>query len=179
LTIRIGLGYDIHRLESGRDLYLGGIKIPYPAGLAGHSDGDCLVHALIDALLGAAGEPDIGRLFPDTDPAYKGIRSTVLLAKVVSRLRRRRWRVLNADLVVVAQAPKLASHIDKMKETLCAMLGVNPGSLGIKAKTNEGLGLIGRAKAAACWAVVLVEKRRAKGDKKRGRFSPGGKRTAS
>jgi 2-C-methyl-D-erythritol 2,4-cyclodiphosphate synthase len=162
LTIRVGLGYDIHRLAGGRGLYLGGIKIPYPAGLAGHSDGDCLVHALIDALLGAAGEPDIGRLFPDTDPAYRGIRSIVLLEKVVSRLRRRRWGVLSADLLVVAEAPKLAPYIDEMKQALCPTLGLTPGRLGIKAKTNEGLGLIGRGKAVACWAVVLVEKRAGK-----------------
>ena len=118
MNIKVGFGYDIHRLAKGRDLYLGGVKIPHPSGLLGHSDGDCLVHALIDALLGAAGEPDIGRLFPDTDPKYKGIRSPVLLADVVSRLRRRGKRVVNADAVVVAQAPKLAAHIEAMKEAL-------------------------------------------------------------
>jgi len=162
LKTRIGLGYDIHRLAKGRALYLGGVRIPHPSGLLGHSDGDCLVHALIDALLGAAGEPDIGRLFPDTDPEYKGIRSTLLLAEVVSRLRRRGMRVVNADVVVVAQAPKLASHIEAMKEALCPFLGIGRDSLGIKAKTNEGLGLIGREKAIACWAVVLIEEKAGK-----------------
>ena len=159
MKTRIGLGYDIHRLAKGRALYLGGVRIPHPSGLLGHSDGDCLVHALIDALLGAAGEPDIGRLFPDTDPEYKGIRSTLLLAEVVSRLRRRGMRVVNADVVVVAQAPKLAPHIEAMKDCLCPILGVTRDGLGIQAKTNEGLGLLGREKAVACWAVVLVEEK--------------------
>ncbi len=162
MKIKIGLGYDIHRLSKGRDLFLGGVKIPHPSGLIGHSDGDCLVHALIDALLGAVGEVDIGRLFPDTDPAYKGIRSTVLLRKVMSRLRRRRMEVLNADVVVVAQAPRLAPYIEVMKDTVCPILGVSRDRLGIKAKTNEGLGLIGRERAMACWAVVLVEEKAGK-----------------
>ena len=162
MKIKIGLGYDIHRLSRGKDLYLGGVKIPHPAGLVGHSDGDCLVHALIDALLGAVGEADIGRLFPDTDSASEGIRSTVLLGKVMSRLGRRRTRVLNADVVVVAQTPMLAPLIETMKDTLCPILGVARDRLGIKAKTNEGLGIIGREKAVACWAVVLVEEKAGK-----------------
>lgn len=157
MKIKVGLGYDIHRLERGRDLYLGGVKIPHPSGLLGHSDGDCLVHALIDALLGAVGEADIGRLFPDTDPAYRGIRSIALLQQVMARLRRRRARVLNADVVVVAQTPKLAPYIEPMKDALCPILGVARSRLGIKAKTNEGLGLIGRERAIACWAAALVE----------------------
>jgi len=155
---RIGFGYDIHRLSKGRPLYIGGIKIQHPAGLVGHSDGDCLIHALIDALLGAAGEADIGRRFPDTDPKLKGIRSTVLLRKVMNGLRGR-VKVRNADIVVVAQAPELASHIASMKSVLSPILGVAEDRLGIKAKTNEGLGLIGRERAVACWAVVLVEEK--------------------
>lgn len=162
MKTRIGLGYDIHRLVKGRDLYIGGVKIPHPAGLLGHSDGDCLAHALIDALLGAAGEPDIGRLFPDTDPKYKGIRSPVLLDEVVSRLKRSGKRIVNADAVIVAQAPRLTSHIEAMKDALCPVLGVDRDRLGIKAKTNEGLGLIGREKAIACWAVVFVEEKAGK-----------------
>jgi 2-C-methyl-D-erythritol 2,4-cyclodiphosphate synthase len=162
LKTKIGLGYDIHRLSKGRDLYLGGVRISHPAGLLGHSDGDCLVHALIDALLGAAGEPDIGRLFPDTDPKYKGVRSTELLAGVIRRLRRRGRRIVNADVVVVAQAPKLAPHIEAMKDCLCPILEVTRAGLGIQAKTNEGLGLIGRERAIACWAVVLVEEKAGK-----------------
>lgn len=162
MKTKIGLGYDIHRLSRGRGLYLGGVKIPNPSGLVGHSDGDCLVHALIDALLGAVGEGDIGQLFPDTDPAYEGIRSTRLLREVMSRLRRRRAQVMNADVVVVAQAPKLAPYIEAMKDTLCPILGVARDRLGIKGKTNEGLGLIGRERAVACWAVVLVEEKAGK-----------------
>jgi 2-C-methyl-D-erythritol 2,4-cyclodiphosphate synthase len=162
LKIKVGLGYDIHRLSERRDLYLGGVKILHPLGLLGHSDGDCLVHALIDALLGAAGEADIGRLFPDTDPAYGGIRSTELLRKVMARLRRRRLQVLNADVVVVAQIPKLAPYVEAMKDTLCPILGVERADLGIKAKTGEGLGPVGRKKAIASWAVVLVEQKEGK-----------------
>lgn len=157
MKIKVGLGYDIHRLTKGRDLYLGGVKIPHPSGFIGHSDGDCLVHALIDALLGAAGEPDIGRLFPDTDPKFRGIRSTALLRQVMVRLKRRRAKVVNADVVVVAQTPKLAPRVEAMKDILCPILGVTRDRLGIKAKTNEGLGLIGQEEAAACWAVVLLE----------------------
>jgi 2-C-methyl-D-erythritol 2,4-cyclodiphosphate synthase len=156
---RIGLGYDSHRLSKGKPLYLGGVKVPHPAGLVGHSDGDCLIHALIDALLGAAGEADIGRRFPDSDPKFKGIRSTVLLREVMNGLRPR-VKVLNADIVVAAQAPKLAPHIEAMKRVLCPLLGVEKDRLGIKAKTNEGLGLIGRERAVACWAVVLLEELR-------------------
>jgi 2-C-methyl-D-erythritol 2,4-cyclodiphosphate synthase len=162
LKIKVGFGYDIHRLTKGRALYLGGVKIPYPLGFIGHSDGDCLVHALIDALLGAVGEADIGRLFPDTDPKYRGIRSTELLCQVMVRLKRRRTKVLNADVVVVVQKPKLASYIEAMKDILCPILGLTKDRLGIKAKTNEGLGLVGREKAAACWAVVLLEEKAGK-----------------
>ncbi len=131
-------------------------EIPHPAGLLGHSDGDALVHAMIDALLGAMGGDDIGRLFPDTDPAYAGLRSVDLLRRVMLRLRRRGMAIVNLDTVVVAQAPKIAPHTQTMKDVLCPVLGVPKGSLGIKAKTNEGLGLIGRERAIACWAVALV-----------------------
>jgi 2-C-methyl-D-erythritol 2,4-cyclodiphosphate synthase len=148
LAISIGLGYDIHRLVKGRALFLGGVEIPHPAGLLGHSDGDALVHAVIDALLGATADEDIGRLFPDTDPATSGIRSTELLCRVV-----------HLDAVVVAQAPKLGPHAAAMKDALCPLLGIRQAALGIKAKTNEGLGLIGRGRAIACWAVALVERR--------------------
>ena len=158
---KIGFGYDIHRLVKGRALYLGGVEIPHPAGLLGHSDGDALVHAVIDALLGAMGEDDIGRLFPDTDPAYGGIRSIELLRRVMLRLRRKRMAVVHLDTVVVAQAPKIAPHAESMKDILCPVLGIPRESVGIKAKTNEGLGLIGREKAIACWAVALVRSRTA------------------
>ena len=159
MAYKIGLGYDVHRLVKGRPLVLGGVEIPHPAGLLGHSDGDALVHAVIDALLGAMGRSDIGRLFPDTDPAYRGIRSVELLRRVVLRLKRRGMSAVHVDIVVVAQAPKMAPHAEKMKRVLGPVLGLPEGSLGIKAKTNEGLGLIGREKAIACWAVALVESR--------------------
>ena len=159
---RIGFGYDIHRLARGRALYLGGVEIPHPAGLTGHSDGDALIHALIDALLGAAGDGDIGRLFPDTAAEFKGIRSTVLLERVMTRLKRKRLEALHVDSVVVAEAPRLAPHIERMKEALCPILGLPRDHLGIKAKTNEGLGPVGEKKAVACWAVVLVGEKRGK-----------------
>jgi 2-C-methyl-D-erythritol 2,4-cyclodiphosphate synthase len=162
LNTKIGIGYDIHRLVRGRKLYLGGVDIPHPLGLAGHSDGDCLVHAIIDALLGAAGEGDIGQLFPDSGPAYKGIRSAVLLRRVMARLERRKLEVLNVDTVIVAEAPLLAPYAGKMKKALCPILHITPADMGIKAKTNEGLGLVGKGTAVACWAVALVGKKEAK-----------------
>jgi 2-C-methyl-D-erythritol 2,4-cyclodiphosphate synthase len=162
LKNRIGFGYDVHRLAGGRPLYLGGVEIPHLAGLAGHSDGDALIHALIDALLGAAGEDDIGCLFPDTEPEFKGIRSTELLSRVMDRLRGRRLEVLCVDSVIVAEAPLLAGHSGRMKETLSPILGLPVSRIGIKAKTNEGLGPIGEKKAVACWAVALVGEKRGK-----------------
>ena len=154
--IRCGLGYDLHRLAPGRTLFLGGIEVPHTAGLLGHSDGDALVHALIDAILGAMGEGDIGGLFPDRDPRYKDIRSTELLRDVCARLKKKRLAVLHADAVVVAERPKLGPHFPAMKAALAPLLGLPPDGLGLKAKTNEGLGLIGRGRAIACWATVLV-----------------------
>jgi 2-C-methyl-D-erythritol 2,4-cyclodiphosphate synthase len=162
LKNKIGFGYDIHRLVKGRTLFLGGLEIPHATGLAGHSDGDCLVHALIDALLGASGEADIGRLFPDSEKEFKDIRSTELLKRVMARLRRKTLQVLNVDCVIVTQAPRLAPHIDKMKDVLSPILGIPRDSIGIKAKTNEGLGLVGREKALACWAVALVREKKGK-----------------
>lgn len=156
MATSIGFGYDIHRLVKGRPLFLGGVEIPHPAGLLGHSDGDALVHALIDALLGAMGGEDIGRLFPDTDPAWSGARSVELLRRVMLRLKRSGRAVVHLDTVIVAQSPKMAPHTEAMKAVLCPILGIPAGALGIKAKTNEGLGLIGREKAIACWAVALV-----------------------
>jgi 2-C-methyl-D-erythritol 2,4-cyclodiphosphate synthase len=162
LGTRIGIGYDIHRLVKGRALRLGGVEIPHPAGLLGHSDGDALIHAVIDALLGAAGQGDIGRLFPDTDPEYRGIPSSELLRRVMLRLRRRKMGVLHIDTVIVAQSPRIAPHVEAMKDALCPILSIPRDSLGIKAKTNEGLGLLGRERAIACWAVALVRGRTAK-----------------
>lgn len=153
---RIGFGYDIHRLEPGRRLVLGGIDIPHGAGLLGHSDGDVLVHAIIDALLGALGEGDIGERFPDTDPRYAGARSVGLLEVVMGRLRERGGAIVNVDAVVVAEEPKIGPHAAAMKAALAPVLGLPAGALGIKAKTNEGLGPVGEKRAIACYAVALV-----------------------
>ncbi len=164
--IRAGFGYDIHRFEKGRKLYLGGVEIPFTHGLAGHSDGDCLIHAIIDALLGASGQGDIGQLFPDTDPEFKDIRSTELLKEVVEKLRAKGMEIMNIDSVVIAEEPRLAAHILGMKKILGSLLGLESERLGIKAKTNEGLGLIGKKKAVASWALVLVNTERKTGEEK-------------
>jgi 2-C-methyl-D-erythritol 2,4-cyclodiphosphate synthase len=156
--LKIGFGYDIHALVPGRKLVLGGLHIPGPAGLTGHSDGDGLVHAIIDALLGAAGEADIGRLFPDNDPRTEGVSSLRLLGEVMARLTDAGWSVVNVDTVIVAEKPKIAPHVESMKEILCPVLGVERLGLGIKGKTNEGLGPVGEGHAIACWAVVLIQK---------------------
>jgi 2-C-methyl-D-erythritol 2,4-cyclodiphosphate synthase len=159
LRIKTGLGYDIHRLEEGRQLFLGGVKIDFPMGLKGHSDGDCLIHALIDGLLGAAGEKDIGQIFPDTDPRYKDIQSTALLKKVVGMINEKDMEILSIDSIIIAEKPKLAPYIPQMKEVLCPILGVGKDDLGIKAKTNEGLGAEGQGVAISSWAHVLVKKK--------------------
>ena len=158
MEIRTGLGYDIHRLAEGRRFVLGGVDIPFDKGPLGHSDGDCLVHAVIDALLGASGGPDIGRLFPDDDPAWKDACSLDLLARVMDRLLEGGWLVGNVDVVVVLERPKLAGHIERMKDALCPVLGLDGSHLAIKAKTNEGLGPVGSGGAVACWASVLIRK---------------------
>ena len=154
---KIGFGYDIHRLEAGRRLVLGGIDIPSGAGLLGHSDGDALVHAIIDALLGALGEGDIGSHFPDTDPRTAGARSVGLLESVMGLLRSRGAEIVNIDTVIVAEEPKMGPHIPAMKAALGPVLGVPGSSLGIKAKTNEGLGPVGEKRAIACSAVALLK----------------------
>jgi len=156
--LKIGFGYDIHALVPGRRLVLGGLHIPGPSGLTGHSDGDGLVHAIIDALLGAAGEADIGRLFPDNDPRTEGISSLRLLGEVMALLTDAGWSVVNVDTVIVAEEPKIAPHVESMKRILCPVLGVESLGLGIKGKTNEGLGSVGEGRAIACWAVALIQK---------------------
>lgn len=155
--LKIGMGYDIHGLEAGRRLVLGGIEIPFSAGLLGHSDGDALAHAVIDALLGALGEGDIGAHFPDSEPRYKGARSAALLEAVVKIVRSRGAAVVNVDTVIVAEEPKMAPHIPAMKAALAPILGIPESSLGIKAKTNEGLGPVGEKRAISCYAVALIE----------------------
>jgi 2-C-methyl-D-erythritol 4-phosphate cytidylyltransferase/2-C-methyl-D-erythritol 2,4-cyclodiphosphate synthase len=155
--VRVGQGYDVHRLEVGRALVLGGVAIPFERGLAGHSDADVLIHAIMDALLGAAGLGDIGRLFPDADPRYRGISSLVLLREVGVRLRGAGARILNLDATLVAQRPRVAPHVPEMIARLAEALQVEPGRLSIKATTSEGLGFVGREEGIAAQAVALIE----------------------
>lgn len=155
--MRIGHGYDVHRLVPGRALWLGGVQIPYALGLDGHSDADVLLHAVMDALLGAAGLGDIGRHFPDTDPQYKGISSMLLLEQVARLLRERGFRVSNVDVTMIAQRPKLAGYIPAMERSIAAGLGLDPGRVNIKATTEERLGFTGDGSGMACHAVCLLE----------------------
>ncbi len=160
MELRAGLGYDIHRLEEGRRLFLGGVEIDFTKGLRGHSDGDCLIHAIIDALLGATGKGDIGHHFPDSDPQIKDVRSTELLKRVMGLMKERNIVILSVDSIVIAEEPKLGPYIPQMKETLGPILGVGQDGLGIKAKTNEGMGVIGKGEAIAAWAQVLVREKK-------------------
>ena len=153
----IGQGIDAHRFEAGRPLMLGGLEIPHDQGLAAHSDGDVLIHALCDALLGAAGLGDIGRHFPDNDPAFAGIDSRILLGRVMQSLNELGLRVHNADLTIAAQAPKLAPHIDAMRERLAGDLGCAPTRVNVKATTTERMGFTGRGEGIAAFAVVLLD----------------------
>ena len=155
--MRIGHGYDVHRLTEGRKLILGGVEIPFERGLDGHSDADVLVHALMDALLGAAGLPDIGAQFPDTDERYRGISSMLLLAEVMRLLRENGFRVGNADVTVLAQRPKLKDYIPQMRENLAQAMDIPPDRVNIKATTEEGLGFTGSGEGIACHAVCLLE----------------------
>lgn len=156
--VRIGHGYDVHRLVEGRRLILGGVDVPWERGLLGHSDADVLTHAVIDALLGAAGLGDIGRHFPDTDPAYAGADSLKLLAYVVALLRERGFTVGNVDATVLAQRPKLAPHIPQMRDNLARTMEVGPEQVNVKATTEEGLGFTGSGEGMAAHAVALIEK---------------------
>ncbi len=153
----IGQGYDAHRFAPGIPLVLGGVRIEHNRGLVAHSDGDVLVHALCDALLGAAGLGDIGHHFPDSEKQYKGIDSRLLLRRVVEHLQREGLLVHNADLTVVAQQPKLAPHIPSMRSHLAADLGLNTRRVNVKATTTEGMGFAGRAEGIACYAVALLQ----------------------
>lgn len=156
--MRIGHGYDVHRLVEGRKLILGGVEIPFEKGLLGHSDADVLAHAISDALLGAAALGDIGKHFPDTDPAYAGADSLKLLKHVVKLLREKGWKVGNVDATILAQRPKLAPHIPIMVENLAACLGVEIDQVNIKATTEEKLGFTGSGEGMAAHAVCLLEK---------------------
>ena len=153
---RVGVGYDIHRVEEGRRLVVGGLEIPHEKGLVGHSDADVVLHAVTDAVLGAAGLPDIGELFPDSDERYRDADSRHLLEAVMTRVRERGFRVGNVDLIIHAERPKMSPYKRKMAETIAKLVGVAPESVSVKAKTNEGMGPVGCADAIACTAVALV-----------------------
>ena len=154
--MRIGHGYDVHRLTEGRLLILGGVDIPYEKGLLGHSDADVLVHAVMDALLGAMGAPDIGQLFPDKDPAYKGADSLILLSRVSELMKEKGYALDNLDATVIAQAPKLSPHIPCMKENIARVLGVSVLQVNVKATTEEHLGFTGSGEGIAAHAVCLL-----------------------
>jgi 2-C-methyl-D-erythritol 2,4-cyclodiphosphate synthase len=156
--IRIGQGYDVHQLVKDRPLVLGGVTIEHEKGLAGHSDADVLIHSLCDALLGAAGKGDIGQHFPDTDSSYRNIDSRILLRKVISLLLMDNWQLVNADLTIIAQAPKLAPHIPEMRRLLSNDMDIDEAQLNIKATTTETLGYCGREEGIAALAVVLIER---------------------
>lgn len=155
--MRIGHGYDVHRLVPDRELILGGVHIPYEKGLLGHSDADVLTHAVMDALLGAAGLGDIGRHFPDTDPQYKGVSSLKLLSHVAEKLHLAGYRVGNIDVTVIAQAPKLKDFIPQMRRNLADTLGVEENMINVKATTEEHLGFTGDGSGIACHSVCLIE----------------------
>ena len=155
--MRIGHGYDVHKLVEGRDLILGGVKIDYEKGLLGHSDADVLLHAVSDALLGAAGLGDIGRHFPDTDPKYKGADSLELLREVYRKISEKGYRVGNIDVTMIAQKPKLKDFIPQMQENIAAAVGVAPDRVNVKATTEEKLGFTGSGEGMACHAVCLLE----------------------
>lgn len=159
MSIRVGIGYDVHPLVDGRALVLGGVSIPFPRGLSGHSDGDVLGHAVIDALLGAAGQGDIGSHFPSTDPAYQGARSLDLLTRVVSLIAGKGWRIGNLDATIVAQDPQLSTFINPMITQLAEAMGLDAGKVNVKATTTDGLGFPGRGEGIAAYAIALIEER--------------------
>lgn len=154
--MRIGMGYDVHRLTEGRELIIGGVKIPYDKGLLGHSDADVLLHAIMDALLGAAALGDIGKHFPDTDPAYKGISSLELLRKVGELLEEQSFLIENIDATIIAQAPKMRPYIDTMRERIADTLGIAVEQVNVKATTEEGLGFTGQGEGISSQAICLL-----------------------
>jgi 2-C-methyl-D-erythritol 2,4-cyclodiphosphate synthase len=155
--MRVGLGYDAHALVEGRDLFLGGVLIPFERGLLGHSDGDVLLHALADAVLGAAGCEDIGALFPDTDKAIKGIGSERILSKAVALARNKGYKVVNVDVVVVCEAPRIQAYKDEIRTNIARILGVDATRISVKGKTTEGMGFTGRKEGIESYAVCLLE----------------------
>lgn len=158
MRFRVGQGFDVHALVAGRPLVIGGVTIPFDKGLLGHSDADVLLHAICDALLGAAGLGDIGRHFPDTDPAYQGAESRVLLRETGARVQAAGWRIGNIDATIIAQAPRMAPHAAQMIGNIAADLGIDAGAINIKAKTTERLGFTGRGEGIAAEAVALLQR---------------------
>lgn len=156
MKVRIGQGYDVHKLVEGRDLWLCGVKVDHTHGLLGHSDADVAIHALCDAILGAAALRDIGYHFPDTDERYKGVDSKVLLAEVMRKVREQGWELGNADVTIIAQAPKLKGYIEEMRENLARVMGVEVDSISVKATTTEHLGFEGRKEGISAMAVALL-----------------------
>ncbi|MBQ0102261.1 MAG: 2-C-methyl-D-erythritol 2,4-cyclodiphosphate synthase [Firmicutes bacterium] len=156
--LRIGHGYDVHRLTEGRDLILGGVKIPHVTGLLGHSDADVLLHAIMDSLLGAAALGDIGKLFPDTDDSYLGISSVILAERTADALKKNGYEIVNIDATVIAQAPKLAPYIDGMRAKIAASLGISASQVSVKATTEEHLGFTGNKEGIAAHSVCLIQK---------------------
>lgn len=156
--LRIGNGYDVHALAPGLPLVLGGVRIESEFGCVAHSDGDVAIHALCDALLGAVAAGDIGKHFPDSSEAFKGIDSKILLSKTMDILKGKGYHVVNADITIAMQAPKLAPHIDRMRESLAAVMGIETGNVSVKATTTEHLGFVGRGEGCEAYAVVLVER---------------------
>ena len=156
MKLRIGEGWDVHALVAGRPLILGGVTIPHEKGLLGHSDADALLHAITDALFGAAGLGDIGRHFPDTDERFRGADSAVLLGEAMRRVREQGWQLVNLDSTVIAQAPKLAPHIEAMRTRIAQVLGVEPAQVNVKAKTAEKMGPVGEGRSIEARAVVLI-----------------------
>ena len=152
----VGIGYDVHQLVAGRKLVLGGVEIPHPKGLDGHSDADALMHAICDAILGALGEEDIGHFFPNTDPRWRGVPSSIFLEEAARQVLRRNGRIVNLDATVIAQAPKIYPHIAEMKKRIADALGMREAQIGIKATTNELMGFIGREEGIAAMAVASV-----------------------
>ncbi len=154
--MRVGIGYDIHALKKGRKLVLGGVTIPFSKGLAGHSDADVVLHAIIDAVLGALAEGDIGDHFPDGDARYRGMNSALFVKKVKILLKKRRLRIAHIDTAIIAEAPKLAPYKDRIREKIAKVFEVSPRHVGVKAKTNEGFGLVGKNQAIACLSIVSL-----------------------
>jgi 2-C-methyl-D-erythritol 2,4-cyclodiphosphate synthase len=157
--MRVGIGHDTHRLAPGRPLFLGGVAIPHSRGLAGHSDADVVLHAVTDALLGAAALGDIGDTYPDTDPAYRDVDSSVFVRETIVRLQKAGWQIVNLDIIVFAQEPKLGPVKAEIRSRVASLVGLSVDAVNVKAKTGEGVGAIGRAEAIGCQAIVLIDRK--------------------